>query len=85
MRSEKNNKGRQSLPIQFEYNGEVFKGEARPLSASCCEGVCFELEVSLNEQELGIIHCTRGGWKMDHQADQNFVNTIGERIQLWYE
>jgi hypothetical protein len=39
----------------------------------------------LNDQHLGIIKCTKGGWKMDGVEDKKFINAIGEEIFLWYE
>jgi hypothetical protein len=43
------------------------------------------LDITLNDENLGIIKCTKGGWKMDTQSDQKFVDAIGEEIFYWYE
>jgi hypothetical protein len=76
---------KEPVPIGIEYKGTKYNGEALPLKDSCREGVCFELDVTLNNEHLGTIHCTRAGWRMDHVADQGLVNAIGEEIFLWYE
>jgi len=73
------------VPIEFEYKGEQYKGEGIPITQSCSEEVCYELDISLNDKDLGIIHCMKSGWKMDEITDQKFVNAIGNQIQLWYE
>ena len=73
------------VPLEIEYNGIVYKGEAIPVNQTCHDGVCDELDITLNDQNLGIIKCTKSGWKMDTQPDQHFVDAIGEEIFYWYE
>ncbi len=73
------------VPLEVEYNGELFKGEAIPLNQTCHDGVCDELDITLNDQHLGIIKCTKSGWKMDTVKDQKLVDAIGEEIFFWYE
>jgi len=73
------------IPLEIEYKGKVFKGEAVPVEAACHEGACFELEITLNGDYLGIIRKLKSGWKMYGVKDQKFINEIGERITLWYE
>src|SRR4051812_34883769 len=38
----------EGIPISFELKGKVYKGEALPMTQSCHEGVCNELDVTLN-------------------------------------
>jgi hypothetical protein len=73
------------VPIEMEYDGTTYKGEAIPVNQTCHDGVCDELDITLNDENLGIIKCTKGGWKMDTQTDQKFVDAIGEEIFFWYE
>jgi hypothetical protein len=73
------------IPLQLDYNGETFKGEAVPVPGTCEEGVCFQMEVTLNDESLGIIRAGKSGWKMDMVKDQKFVDAIGNEIQLYYE
>lgn len=35
------------VPLSFELNSIRYEGEATPLSSSCRENVCFELNVDL--------------------------------------
>jgi hypothetical protein len=73
------------VPLELNYKGRTFVGQARPLRGSCSEGVCFELDITLNDEYLGTIHSTKSGWTMDKISDQEFINAIGEQILLWYE
>ena len=73
------------IPIQFEYEGEIYKGEAMPVSQTCVDGFCSELEVIINDQAIGIIKRLKNGWKIDGTKDQKFVDAIGEEIEDWYQ
>src|SRR5204863_8402405 len=76
---------KEPLPLQLEYNGKVYKGEAIPIPETCRDGVCPELDITLNDQHLGILHNMKSGWKMDEVKDQKFIDTIGQEVLLWYE
>jgi hypothetical protein len=73
------------IPLEFEYKGEIFKGEGVPVPETCQEGVCFQLDIMLNDESLGIIRSGKSGWRMDNIEDQKFVDAIGEEIMLYYE
>jgi hypothetical protein len=73
------------IPLEFEYKGENFKGEGVPIPETCEQGVCFQLDIMLNEESLGIIRAGKSGWKMDNIKDQKFIDAIGQEIQLYYE
>ena len=72
-------------PMEMEYNRKTHKGEGKPLTNTCIEGVCFELDITLKNEHLGVIRCEKDGWKMPSVTDQSFVNAIGQEISLWYE
>lgn len=76
---------KEPVPIQFEYKKKEFSGEGIPTPRVCDDEDCTELGISLNEENLGIIHCTAKGWKMKNVKDQKFVNVIGRQIANWYE
>ncbi len=73
------------VPIEFVYKGKKYEGEGIPTPQICNEYHCFELGISLNEENIGIIHCTDKGWKMKNVRDQKFVNAIGAQIAKWYK
>ena len=73
------------IPLELEYKGETYKGEGVPIPETCRDGVCFQLDVTLNDENLGIIRAGKSGWKMDNIKDQKFVDAIGQEIMLYYE
>jgi hypothetical protein len=73
------------VSVEFEHKWIRYKGEAIPINETCRDGVCFELDLMLNDQQMGIIRKAKSGWKMDLVKDQKLVEAIGERIMLWYE
>jgi hypothetical protein len=75
----------EAIPIEIEYKGKTYKGEALPIPESCHDGVCDQLDITLNDEHLGIIRNTDSGWKMKYVKDQKLVDAIGEEILLWYE
>jgi hypothetical protein len=76
----------EEVPLEFEHKGLQYKGTARPLATSCREGVCFELDVVINDTEMGTIYCGNDmRWTLKGCTDQELVNKIGEEILLWYE
>jgi hypothetical protein len=74
---------KEPVPVEFEYEDEIYKGEAIPISQTCMEGICSEFEVSLNDQAIGIIKRMTHNWKIDGAKDQKFVDAIGEEIEKW--
>jgi hypothetical protein len=73
------------VPLEFEYEGKKLKGEAIPVKEACHDGVCFELDITLNDKHIGIIRRLKARWKMDQEKDEKFVDTIGDEITAWYE
>jgi hypothetical protein len=73
------------IPIEVEVKGKKFTGEAIPITPTCHDGICEELEVTLNEEPLGILKHSKSGWKMDLEHDPELIEALGEKIQLWYE
>ena len=76
---------KEPVPLKFEYKGKEYEGEGIPVPQTCNEKVCNELGITLNEKNLGIIHCTDHGWKMKNVKDQKFVDVIGNLIHLAHE
>ena len=75
----------QPVPLEFEYKGIKYIGEGAPLASSCKNGACYELDITLNGERLGTIHCTEEGWRMIDIEDQGLVDAIGEEVFVWYE
>jgi hypothetical protein len=75
---------KEPIPIEFEYEGEIYKGDAVPIAQTCSDGTCAELDVSINDQHIGIIKRMTNNWKIDQAKDQKFVDAIGEQIDEWF-
>ena len=75
---------KEPIKLEFEYNGTLYKGEGVPISQTCTEDVCYEVDITLNDENLGIIRCAKSGWKMD-RVEQGLVNAIGNEITLYFE
>ncbi|MBL7698205.1 MAG: hypothetical protein JNK79_08610 [Chitinophagaceae bacterium] len=73
------------VPIELEFKGNVYAGEALPLPEACHDGKCDQLEVTLNSDHVGNIYLTDKGWKMKNIRDQKLVDRIGEVIEEWYK
>jgi hypothetical protein len=75
----------ETIPLEFEYNGVTYKGEGVAIPGTCEADVCFQLDVTLNDENYGIIRSGKSGWKMDNVNDNKFVEALGNEIQLYYE
>jgi len=73
------------IPIEFEYKGKKFKGEGVPVPQTCTRGFCYELDITLNNETLGIIRYGASGWKMDLLEDRHLIDAIGACILEWFE
>lgn len=72
------------VPLEFEYKGKAYKGMGVPVMSSCEGGICQQLDITLNNKHLGVIKCTKNGWKLT-DVPQGLANAIGHEVFLWYE
>jgi hypothetical protein len=73
------------VTIEFEYRGRIFKGEGIPVPHTCSKGFCYELDITLNNETLGLIRYGPDGWKMDLLQDQQLIDAIGGEIMKWFD
>jgi hypothetical protein len=73
------------VPIEIQHGDIIYKGEGIPIPDACHDGICYQLDITLNGENLGIIRSGKTGWKMDNVEDQKLVDAIGEEIMLYYE
>ena len=73
------------IPINVTHNNIEYEGMAIPLMDSCVNGRCNEFDIILNNENKGVLRCTKNGWRMTHLKPQSLVNAIAEVIFLWYE
>src|SRR5690348_2753441 len=72
------------IPVAFDLDGKHYQGEAVPIVQTCHDGFCSELDVSLNDREVGIIKRQKSGWKIDGVEDKKFLKAIGASIENFY-
>jgi hypothetical protein len=72
------------IPLEFEYKGTLYQGEGVPISATCSDDVCYEVDITLNDENMGIIRCMKSGWKMD-RVEKGLIDAIGNEISLYFE
>ncbi|MGN6569618.1 MAG: hypothetical protein ACTHJ0_16785 [Flavipsychrobacter sp.] len=72
------------VPINFDYKDEHYEGVGIPVMSSCDDGVCQQLDITLNKKHLGVIKCTKNGWRING-VKQGLTNAIGDQIFHWYE
>jgi hypothetical protein len=72
------------VPLEFAYNGISYKGEGVPVTQTCMNGFCYELDIALNGDSLGIIRYGKSGWRMDLVKDQKLIDAIGDQILNWF-
>ena len=74
------------IPLKFEYEGTEYKGEAVPIPGACDEGICLQLEITLNDEAMGIIRSAgKSGWKMEEIEDGKLVRAIGDAVTAYYD
>jgi len=73
-----------TVPLEFQYKGKEYKGIGVPVISSCENGVCQQLDITLNNKHLVVIKCTRNGWKLT-DTPQGLANAIGQELHLCYE
>lgn len=70
--------------LQFDYKGQHYEGVGIPVISSCGDGVCHQLDITLNKTHLGVIKCTKNGWRITG-VKQGLTNAIGTEVAHWYE
>lgn len=72
------------VPLHFEYRGKKYEGVGIPMMASCHNGTCDRLDVTLNKKHLGVIKQNKNGWRIT-DVPQGLANAIGVKVLEWYE
>ncbi|WP_079690274.1 hypothetical protein [Ohtaekwangia koreensis] len=52
------------IPLEIEYKGKSYKGEAMPITQTCYNGVCTKMNVTLNDKYVVTLRYLKSGWKM---------------------
>ena len=80
------NNSQETIPIEFKYDGKDYSGIATPIKSSCQDGICYEHNIELNKENLGVITCNvNGAWTSATIADQKLVDAIGQELLFYYQ
>lgn len=72
------------IPLAFSYRNKDYEGVAIPVMSSCENGVCQQLDITLNHEHTGVLRCTPKGWRITG-VPQGLVNVIGNLVFESYE
>jgi hypothetical protein len=68
------------IPLEIQYKGHQFTGEAIPIPQTCHDGFCEEWEITLNDDHIGVLRQMKSGWKLEGVEDKKLVKAIGEAV-----
>jgi hypothetical protein len=71
----------QPIPLEFEYDGIQYTGNAQPIEQTAHDGIYDVYEITLNDKILGLARHLKSGWKMELVTDKKMVKTIGKVIE----
>lgn len=72
------------IPLGFTYKEKEYKGEAVPLPQTCVDGLCYQYDVAIDDEHIGMIRLLKNGWKMDTKVEQKLVDAIGMSIMEYH-
>jgi hypothetical protein len=76
---------KEPIPLKFTYNDQQYTGDAMPVGQTCHDGICEELDVTLNDASMGIIRRMKNSWKLDGVTDKKLIAAIGNAIEASYQ
>lgn len=68
------------IPLDITYNNIRYKGDAMPIPETCHDDLCEEYDITLNDENMGILRRMKSGWRMDGVADKKLIKAIGEKL-----
>lgn len=71
------------IPLEFEYKAKKYNGTAVPVMSSCENGLCQQLDVTLNREHVGVLRNTAKGWRISSVA-QGLVNAIAAIVETHF-
>ena len=68
------------VPLAFEYRNKKYKGVGIPVMSSCADGVCQQVDITLNNKHLGVLRQTKSGWRIP-DVPQGLTTAIRKEVQ----
>lgn len=75
---------KEAIHLEFGYEGKSYTGEAMPISETRSDEICYEADVSLNDENLSIIRCAKSGRDTDRMK-RGLVEPFGNELFLYYD
>ena len=75
----------ENIHLKIDYKGSEHHCEIDPVEATLKDGVPWIFSISLDGKFLGIMECTKEGWRMDRKVEPDLVETLGYYIHTHYE
>jgi hypothetical protein len=72
------------VPLNFEYRKKKYKGVGIPVMSSCVNGVCQQVDVTLNKKHIGVLKHTKSGWRIT-DIPQGLTTAIRKEIERNYD
>lgn len=71
------------VPLDFGYRNKKFKGVGIPVMSSCEDGVCQQVDITLNKKHVGVLKHTKSGWRITG-VPQGFTTAIRKEVEKNY-
>lgn len=72
------------VPLDFEYKKKKYKGVGIPVMSSCQDGVCQQVDITLNKKHVGVLKHTKSGWRIT-DVPQGLTAAIQKEVAKNYE
>jgi hypothetical protein len=72
------------IPLELDYKNTHYTGTAIPVLTACENGACYNLDITLNREHIGILRLSEGKWKISEMKSKGLANAIGAQIMDWY-
>jgi hypothetical protein len=72
------------VPLNFEYRNKKYKGVGIPVMSSCENGVCQQVDITLNKKHVGVLKHTKSGWRIT-DTPQGLTTAIQKEVAKNYE
>jgi hypothetical protein len=73
------------IKLEITLGDQVHEVEAIPVLQACLEGVCNVYDVSMDNQQLGLLRRLKSGWKLDTVEDPKLVRALGKALDAYLE
>lgn len=72
------------VPLNFEYKNKKYKGVGIPVMSSCENGICQQVDITLNNKHIGVLKHTKSGWRIA-DVPQGLTTAIRKEVQRNYQ